>query len=60
MIGLVVCGTITRTCMPSFLPTTATAWPALPPEEEMSEVTPLCFSSAHRYAMPRSLNEPDG
>ena len=29
-------------------------------EEEMSEVTPLCFSSAHRYAMPRSLNEPDG
>eukprot|EP00966_Prymnesium_polylepis_P269859 6234026-Prymnesium_polylepis.1 len=60
MIGLVVVGTITRTVIPSTRPMAATAWPALPPELQMRLLTPDCFSCAHMYAIPRSLNEPLG
>lgn len=50
----------TLTCMPSRRPIVAAASPALPPEEEMTDLTPRSWSCAHIYAIPRSLNEPEG
>ena len=58
--GFVVVGTITRTAIPSCRPTVATAWPALPPDELIRLVAPRACSVLHMYAIPRSLNEPDG
>ena len=60
MIFLVVVGTMTLTCMPRRRPMAATACPAFPPDEQMSDVAPRSFSVLHMYAIPRSLNEPLG
>ena len=60
MIFFVVVGTITRTRTPSRRPIAAAAWPALPPDDETTLVTPSRCICAHMYAMPRSLNDPLG
>ena len=38
----------------------ATAWPALPPEEQISDEAPRSLRVLHMYAIPLSLNEPLG